>query len=113
MDCLFCKIIAGEIPSAVVYQDEDCIAIRDINPQAPTHVLVMPRKHFQNLTEAALADPALVGRLMRVCALVAQQEGVDQDGYRVVANIGANGAQTVPHLHLHVMGGVKMTERMA
>ena len=64
-DCLFCKIISGEIPSTVVYQDEDCIAIRDINPQTPTHVLVMPRKHYKNLTEAAEADPELVGRLMR------------------------------------------------
>ena len=70
-DCLFCKIISGEIPSTVVYQDEDCIAIRDINPQTPTHVLVMPRKHFKNLTEAAEADPELVGRLMRACAKVA------------------------------------------
>lgn len=113
MDCLFCKIIAGEIPSTIVYQDEDCIAIRDINPQAPTHVLVMPRKHYQNLTEAAQADPELVGRLMRACVEVAKLEKIDQDGYRVVTNIGANGAQTVPHLHLHVMGGVKMTERMA
>ena len=73
-DCLFCKIISGEIPSTVVYQDEDCIAIRDINPQTPTHVLVMPRKHFKNLTEAAEADPELVGRLMRACAKVARQE---------------------------------------
>ena len=91
-DCLFCKIISGEIPSTVVYQDEDCIAIRDINPQTPTHVLVMPRKHFKNLTEAAEADPELVGRLMRACAKVARQEGVAEDGYRVVANIGVNGA---------------------
>ena len=98
-DCLFCKIISGEIPSTVVYQDEDCIAIRDINPQTPTHVLVMPRKHYKNLTEAAEADPELVG--------------VAEDGYRVVANIGVNGAQTVQHLHLHVMGGVKLSEQMA
>lgn len=112
-DCLFCKIISGEIPSTVVYQDEDCIAIRDINPQTPTHVLVMPRKHFKNLTEAAEADPELVGRLMRACAKVARQEGVAEDGYRVVANIGVNGAQTVQHLHLHVMGGAKLSEQMA
>lgn len=112
-DCLFCKIISGEIPSTVVYQDEDCIAIRDINPQTPTHVLVMPRKHFKNLTEAAEADPELVGRLMRACAKVARQEGVAEDGYRVVVNIGVNGAQTVQHLHLHVMGGVKLSEQMA
>ena len=70
MDCLFCKIIAGEIPSTIVYEDADCIAIRDINPQAPTHVLVIPRTHYANLTEAAAADPALVGRLMRACTEV-------------------------------------------
>ena len=102
MDCLFCKIIAGEIPSTIVYEDADCIAIRDINPQAPTHVLVIPR-----------ADPALVGRLMRACTEVAKREGVSEDGYRVVTNIGVNGAQSVQHLHLHVLGGVKLTERMA
>ncbi len=113
MDCLFCKIIAGEIPSTIVYEDADCIAIRDINPQAPTHVLVIPRAHYANLTEAATADPALVGRLMRACTEVAKREGVSEDGYRVVTNIGVNGAQSVQHLHLHVLGGVKLTERMA
>ena len=76
MDCLFCKIIAGEIPSTIVYEDADCIAIRDINPQAPTHVLVIPRAHYANLTEAAAVDPALVGRLMRACTEVAKREGV-------------------------------------
>ena len=113
MDCIFCKIIAGEIPSDKVYEDESVLAFRDINPQAPTHVLVMPRKHYKNLTEAAETDPELVGRLMRACAKVARQEGVAEDGYRVVANIGVNGAQTVQHLHLHVMGGVKLSEQMA
>lgn len=113
MDCLFCKIIAGDIPSTIVYQDEDCIAIRDIAPQAPTHVLVMPRKHFCCLTTAATEDPELVGRLMKVCVKVAELEGLTEDGYRVVTNIGENGAQTVKHLHLHVLGGRKMTETMA
>ena len=113
MDCLFCKIIAGEIPSTIVYQDEDCIAIRDINPQAPTHVLVMPRKHYCCLTTAATEDAELVGRLMKACVKVAEIEGLTEDGYRVVTNIGENGAQTVKHLHLHVLGGKKMTESMA
>lgn len=113
MDCLFCKIIAGEIPSAIVYQDEDCVAIRDINPQAPTHVLVMPRRHFCCLTTAVAEDPALVGRLMQACVKVAQLERLTQDGYRVVTNIGENGAQTVKHLHLHVLGGTKMSEKMS
>ena len=113
MDCLFCKIIAGEIPSTVVYENEDCIAIRDIAPQAPTHVLVMPRKHYSCLTEAAAQDAELVGRLMKACVEVAKIEGLLEDGYRVVTNIGVNGAQTVKHLHLHVLGGVKMPEKMA
>ena len=113
MDCLFCKIIAGDIPSTIVYQDEDCIAIRDIAPQAPTHVLVMPRKHFCCLTTAATEDPELVGCLMKACVKVAEIEGLLEDGYRVVTNIGENGAQTVKHLHLHVLGGRKMSEVMA
>lgn len=113
MDCLFCKIIAGEIPSTIVYQDENCIAIRDINPQAPVHVLVIPRKHYCCLTTAATEDPALVGALMQACVKVAEKEGLLQDGYRVVTNIGENGAQTVKHLHLHVLGGTKMSEKMS
>lgn len=113
MDCLFCKIIAGEIPSTVVYQDENCIAIRDINPQAPTHVLVIPRKHYCCLTTAATEAPTLVGNLMKACVKVAELEGLLEDGYRVVTNIGENGAQTVKHLHLHVLGGVKMSEKMS
>ena len=113
MDCLFCKIIAGEIPSTVVYQDEDCVAIRDINHQAPTHVLVMPRKHYCCLSTAATEDPTLAGRLMQACVKVAKLEGLTEDGYRVVTNIGVNGAQTVKHLHLHVLGGVKMSEKMS
>ena len=114
MDCLFCKIIAGEIPSTIVYEDADCIATpRHPKPHGPHHVLVIPRTHYANLTEAAAADPALVGRLMRACTEVAKREGVSEDGYRVVTNIGVNGAQSVQHLHLHVLGGVKLTERMA
>jgi histidine triad (HIT) family protein len=112
MDCLFCRIVSGEIPSTIVYQDEDCLAFRDINPQAPTHVLVIPRAHFSSLNEAA-SDPALLGRLLAVCAKVAKMEGIDGDGYRVVTNIGINGAQSVRHLHFHVLGGKKMAEEMA
>ncbi len=112
MDCLFCKIVSGEIPSTIVYQDEDCVAFRDINPQAPTHVLVIPRQHFASLSEAA-QNPALLGHLLSVCAGIAKAEGIAEDGYRVVTNIGTNGAQSVKHLHFHVLGGRKMTEEMA
>lgn len=112
MDCIFCKIIAGEIPSTIVYQDEDCIAIRDLNPQAPTHVLVIPKGHVANLTDA-VEDTQLMGRLMRACVNVAKAEGLTEDGYRVITNIGTNGAQSVKHLHLHVLGGVKLTEQLS
>ncbi len=112
MDCIFCKIIAGEIPSPHIFEDEACIAIRDINPQAKVHCLVMPKKHIANLTEAS-ADPELLGKLMAACAKVAAQEGIAESGYRVATNCGENACQSVPHLHFHVLGGEKMGERMS
>ena len=113
MDCLFCKIIAGDIPSTIVYQDEDCIAIRDIAPQAPTHVLVIPKKHVSGWYDAKDEDDALLGRLMRTAAVVAKMEGVVDSGFRVVSNCGADAQQTVKHLHLHVLGGRAMAGEMA
>ncbi len=110
-DCIFCKIIKGEIPSKTVYEDEDCKAFCDVNPQAPVHVLVVPKKHVQSLAKAA-DDEKLLGKLMRTCALVAESLGL-ADGYRVVTNVGENGCQSVLHLHLHVLGGKKLSERMS
>ena len=106
MDCLFCKIVAGEIPSAKVSESEHCLAFRDIGPKAPTHVLVIPKKHYPSMNE--LDDPALAGALFEMARSVAAQEGVAAAGYRVVVNTGTDGAQTVHHLHLHVLGGRKM-----
>ena len=104
-NCLFCKIVAGEIPADVIYTDEHAVAFRDINPQAPVHVLVIPRTHLESLDDAAQRDEAPLGHLLRVAARVANQEGLSEGGYRTVINTGAGAGQSVFHLHLHVIGG--------
>jgi histidine triad (HIT) family protein len=103
-NCLFCKIAAGEIPAAKVFEDGRAVAFRDINPQAPTHVLVIPRKHIASPDEAQAGDEGLLGHLLRVAARVAEQEGL-AGGYRAVVNKGADAGQTVFHIHVHVLGG--------
>jgi histidine triad (HIT) family protein len=103
MSCLFCKIISREIPAAIVAEDEYCLAFRDINPQAPTHVLVIPKQHVASLNQ--MTDPALGGRLLAFARDVATAEGVAERGYRVVFNTNAEAGQTVFHLHAHVLGG--------
>ena len=103
--CLFCRIVAGEIPSTKVHEDDLVLAIRDIAPQAPTHVLLMPRTHIASLTDLTDADAALLGRLFAVSADVARAEGIEADGYRVVSNHGRAAGQSVDHLHLHLLGG--------
>jgi histidine triad (HIT) family protein len=108
-DCIFCKIAAGEIPSEQVYADEDMVAFRDINPQAPVHVLVIPREHIVGLGDLSGTDAELLGRLLQVASEVAEAEGLTEPGYRVVINWGADGGMEVPHLHLHVLGGRQMT----
>ncbi|HQZ82413.1 MAG TPA: histidine triad nucleotide-binding protein [Pyrinomonadaceae bacterium] len=105
MECLFCKIIAGEIPAAKLYEDEDCVIIRDIEPQAPTHVLVLPRTHLDSLDKASPADERLLGRLLLEAANFARREGLADAGYRVVVNTNADGGQTVFHLHIHLLAG--------
>ncbi len=102
---IFQKIIDREIPADIVYEDDLCLAFRDINPQAPVHVLVIPKKPIARVADLAEEDDALVGHLLRVCAVVARQEGVAGDGFRVVTNNGAAAGQTVDHLHFHVLGG--------
>jgi histidine triad (HIT) family protein len=101
--CIFCRIVAGTIPATLVGENEQALAFRDLHPQAPVHVLVIPRRHVGSL--AAADDAAELGQLMALAADVARREGVAQSGYRVVTNIGADGGQTVGHLHLHVLGG--------
>jgi histidine triad (HIT) family protein len=108
---LFTRIIDGELPASFVYQDDDMVAIRDINPSAPVHVLVIPRKPIPSLQELEEGDVELAGRLLLAVSRIARQEGLD-DGYRVVVNTGEAGGQTVPHLHLHILGGKAMSEKM-
>ena len=109
-DCLFCKIIAGEIPSAKVYEDDKVYAFRDINPQAPVHVLIVPKKHAANILEC---DAETAAALTEAIRKIAAQEGVDESGFRVISNCGRDGAQSVNHLHIHLLGGAQLTERMA
>jgi len=107
MSCLFCKIVEGSIPATPVYQDEQCLAFPDINPQAPVHVLVIPRKHIASLAEAEKTDEALLGHLLWAAAEVARMKAL-ANGYRVVISTGRDGGQTVDHLHVHVLGGRAM-----
>jgi len=104
-DCLFCRIVAGEIPATVVRETEHTVAFRDINPQAPTHVLVIPRAHYRNAGELAAADAQLMAAVLTEAANVAADEGIDETGFRVVFNTGAGAGQTVFHVHAHVLGG--------
>jgi len=102
---LFEKIIAREIPAAIVYEDDSVLAIRDINPQAPTHVLIFPKKLIPRIAEAPTADQNLLGQLLLKAAEVADKVGLKKGGYRLVINNGADGGETVPHLHVHILGG--------
>lgn len=106
-DCLFCKIVAGTIPAKRIYEDEQSIAFADINPQAPTHVLVIPKQHLTSLAHAATEQTALLGHLMAVTTDLARSHGLAK-GYRIVINTGDDGGQTVHHLHLHLLGGRQM-----
>lgn len=108
-DCLFCRIVAGDIPATIVARTDRAVAFRDIAPQAPTHALVIPVEHHANLAVAAAADPALVGDMVTLAAEVAARDGVAESGYRLVANTGRDAEQTVFHAHLHVLGGRSLT----
>jgi histidine triad (HIT) family protein len=111
MDCLFCSIISGEIPSTKVYEDDDVFAFRDINPQAPTHVLVIPKKHIGSVAEITAENSAVVAKCFEAIAKVAEAEGL-KNGYRVISNCGEDAGQTVHHLHFHILGGVNMGEKL-
>jgi len=108
-DCLFCKMVAGDIPTDTVYEDEKVLAFRDINPQAPMHILVIPKRHISTLNDLASADAELVGQLTLVAAKIAKQEGMADEGYRTVMNCNAAGGQTVYHIHMHVLAGRNLT----
>lgn len=107
-DCIFCKIIAGEIGDPPLYQDDDVTAFRDINPQAPTHILIVPNKHMASVNEASAEDQAALGKMMLTAAKLARDEGIAESGYRMIINNGLEAGQVVFHLHMHLMGGRKM-----
>lgn len=110
-DCLFCNIIAGEIPSTKVYEDENVYAFRDINPQTPVHILVIPKTHIESAAAVTEENKGLVADCFAAIAKIAKAEGLDS-GYRVVTNIGDDGGQTVKHLHFHILGGVKLSPKI-
>lgn len=112
MDCIFCKIAAGEIPSTKVYEDELVLAFRDIAPMAPTHILVIPKAHIGSVAEISAENSALVAHVFEVIAKVAKEESLE-NGYRVVSNCGPDAGQTVHHLHFHILGGKKLAVEMA
>ncbi|KTD59189.1 histidine triad nucleotide-binding protein [Legionella shakespearei] len=109
MNCLFCKIAQGEIPATIVFEDDDLIAFRDIRPQAPTHVLIIPRKHIATIDDAQDEDQQLLGKMILKAKHLAKSEGLSDAGYRLVFNVNSGGGQEVYHIHLHLLGGRQMT----
>lgn len=111
-DCLFCKIVKGEIPSTKVYEDEFVYAFKDINPEAPVHILVIPKKHIDSINKIEKEDEALIGKIFTTIKKVAEEQGIAQSGYRVVSNCGKDAGQTVMHLHFHILGGKALGEKV-
>ena len=111
-NCIFCKIIRGEIPSDIVYEDEEIIAFRDIHPAAPIHILVIPKKHIPALTHLEKEDESLIGKIYTIINKIAEKEGLAQKGFRVIVNCGEDGGQEVEHLHFHLLGGKKLGEKI-
>ena len=111
-DCLFCKIIKGEIPSTKVYEDEDILAFNDINPAAPIHILVIPKKHIESLAHMQKEDEAIVGKIYGVINKIAEEKGFKDNGYRVIVNCGKDAGQEVMHLHFHVLAGAKFGDKI-
>ena len=108
MDCIFCRIISGDIPSDTLYQDEQVVAFRDINPKAPVHLLLVPRKHIESLADLSEDEASIMGHLVAAANRLAREAGISEKGYRLVVNSGPEGGQEVPHLHLHLLGGRQM-----
>lgn len=111
-DCIFCQIIAGKLPANIRYEDEDVIAFDDVNPSAPIHVLIIPKKHIESLVDITKKEEKLMGKLIYRCKMLAKELNIAESGYRVVINIGKWGGQIVPHLHLHLLGGAPLGERL-
>jgi len=113
VDCIFCQIVAGKIPGDILYQDEEVIAFPDINPAAPTHVLIVTRKHIPSLTQLTDEEMPLIGHMVKVANQLAKEQGIAESGYRVVINCGRDGGQVVPHLHMHLLGGRRLSDAPA
>ena len=111
-DCLFCKIIKGEIPSQKVYEDDEILAFKDIHPAAPVHILVIPKKHIDSIAKMEKEDELLIGKIYTVINKIAEEQGVKEDGFRVIVNCGKNGGQEVMHLHFHLLAGTKLGEKI-
>jgi len=112
MDCIFCQIVAGKIPSEILYQDEKVIAFRDINPQAPIHLVIIPKRHIPSLTHLSEEDSPLIGHMVNAANELAKKEGIAESGYRLVINCGKQGGQLVPHLHMHLLGGRRLSDAL-
>jgi len=112
MDCIFCQIASGKIPSDIAYQDEELIAFRDIKPQAPAHLIIIPRKHIPSLAHLSEADSPLIGHMIAIANQLAKGEGIADKGYRLAINSGEEGGQLVPHLHLHLLGGRRLSDTL-
>lgn len=112
MDCIFCKIAAGSIPADVVFSDDDFVAFRDVHPLAPVHVVIIPRRHIASVNDLAEADQGLAGRLILVARKVAEKEKIAASGYRLAINCGPDGTQVVPHIHLHLLGGRRLSDAL-
>jgi histidine triad (HIT) family protein len=111
-ECVFCNIVAGRVPASILYQDDKVIAFRDINPQSPTHLLVIPKEHIPSLAEIGAGRKELISHLIYIAKELAKREGVAEKGYRLVMNCGREGGQVVPHLHLHLLGGRQLSGTM-
>lgn len=112
MDCIFCKIINKEIPSNIVYEDEEILAFKDIAPQAPIHIVVIPKKHIEKITHIQKEDEALIGKIYSVINQIAKEQGIAEEGFRVIINCGENGGQEVKHIHFHLLGGTKLSGKI-
>jgi len=112
MDCIFCQIVAGKVPSEILYQDEEVIAFHDINPQAPTHLIIIPKRHIPSLAHLAEAESPLIGHMVNIANQLAKGEGISESGYRLAISCGEQGGQEVPHLHMHLVGGRKLSDEL-
>ena len=112
MECIFCRIVSGEVPGDIVYQDEELLAFRDIHPQAPTHILIIPKSHIASMTDLTEEHQAIIGRLILLAKELAEKEGISASGYRLSVSTGTDGGQLVPHIHFHLLGGRKLDDQL-